>query len=305
MWPYDSRSMREASRTHDKVNSQRCEQLSRLNDTTACMIQNAAFLTDEIIDVLPMLLLLREGAGGVFLEIGASTGMDGSQTLALERCFAWHGLLVEAQPQTFAKLQASPRTSAKIWAAACPDGEHVHMTNESHQRAAYIKTASSKALVASVPVPCREIRGIMRSEGLSRLHFASVDVQGAELGVLQTMDFDAVDVLMVEAEGMDVNSQMRIQLVQTHLHQRGLMAVPLDLPSTPRFHNAYNELYVQPALANLSASRPSQVYARAVCAKHKLPVHCRAGYHHRPLAQRIHEALSVWKSLEIKAPCTD
>ena len=147
---------------------------------THSVLENAKFLTDELIDVLPLLYFVARKRSGSFLEVGAATGMDGTHTLVLERCFGWNGLLVEAQPRTYARLQQSPRTSAKMWAAACPDGEHIRITNSSNQRATTIISAKAKATSTTL-VPCREIRTMMANEGLMRLHFASVDVQGAEI----------------------------------------------------------------------------------------------------------------------------
>ena len=44
---------------------------------------------------------------GSFVEIGANDGLSGSQTLVLERCLGWDGLLIEANPTTFATLLSS------------------------------------------------------------------------------------------------------------------------------------------------------------------------------------------------------
>ena len=66
---------------------------------------------DEELTLLP-LLLQRNGTGnGTFVELGAFDGMEAANTLVLEKCFGWRGLLIEANPSNFARLAKAPRTA--------------------------------------------------------------------------------------------------------------------------------------------------------------------------------------------------
>ena len=49
-------------------------------------------------------------------------GVKFSNTLMLEKCFGWQGLLIEANPESFAKLNASTRTAHKLYSAVCAAG---------------------------------------------------------------------------------------------------------------------------------------------------------------------------------------
>jgi len=82
----------------------------------------------ENIEVLPLILGAAGGEPGIFVEIGANNGLTGSNTLLLERCFGWTGLLIEANPDTFHKLLQSGRNSTMINAPACPNGRVVQMS---------------------------------------------------------------------------------------------------------------------------------------------------------------------------------
>jgi FkbM family methyltransferase len=225
-----------------------------------CIQKFSKYLTDELRDILPLLDRTARGRPGVFLEIGAFDGMDGSQSFLLERCFGWSGLLVEAQPSTFERLKQSPRTSTKIWAAACPDGDSIEMMNMSAQVAGNIHSLPDPGVIArmsrkthtsvtTVSVPCRPLSSMMRDSGVTMFNFASIDVQGAELIVLRTVDLRKIQVLLVEAEGMDRRSQKRIAAVHRYLRDYGF--VQYNVSSKRVFHGGYNELFIRSDLHHL------------------------------------------------------
>jgi hypothetical protein len=79
--------------------------------------------------LLPMLACAAGGSGvavpaGTFVELGAYDGYTHSNTIMLEKCFAWRGLLIEASPTNFALLASSGRSATKLHTAVCePAGE--------------------------------------------------------------------------------------------------------------------------------------------------------------------------------------
>jgi hypothetical protein len=56
-----------------------------------------------------------------------------------------------------------------------------------------------------LPVQCHSLKNVLRLLGVTHVDFLSVDVEGAELSVLQTLDFTevSVDVAVVELDGRD------------------------------------------------------------------------------------------------------
>ena len=52
----------------------------------------------------------------------ALDGVTGSNTYALEKCLNWRGLLIEASPESYAKLQVSGRKAAKVHTLQCALG---------------------------------------------------------------------------------------------------------------------------------------------------------------------------------------
>ena len=70
--------------------------------------------------LLPTLMGAAGRRPGRFVELGAFNGLSMSNTLLLERCLGWRGLLIEAQPTNFAALNQSGRSAAMVHAStAC------------------------------------------------------------------------------------------------------------------------------------------------------------------------------------------
>jgi len=60
----------------------------------------------EDLRILEMLLLAARHEGNrTYVELGAYDGKKFSNTWVLERCFGWHGLLIEGSPENFLKLR--------------------------------------------------------------------------------------------------------------------------------------------------------------------------------------------------------
>ena len=71
--------------------------------------------------LLPTLLSATRGGPGVFVELGALDGRQYSNTIVLEQCFNWRGVLVEANPSNFARLLQSRRRAVCIHSAVCAE----------------------------------------------------------------------------------------------------------------------------------------------------------------------------------------
>ena len=138
--------------------------------------------------LLPDLLKAAGGRPGIFVELGALDGILYSNTLALERCYNWTGLLIEADPVNYAKLRASGRGAKLVHSAVCDDGvgsialttgrgatsgEVAEMTGPQLHRLGQWRNVSR----GTVEVPCRSLSRLMEEAGMPRAHFLSLDVE--------------------------------------------------------------------------------------------------------------------------------
>ena len=234
----------------------------QLQTVAKCVQQHASGA--ENIEILPLLLGTSER--GIFVEIGAYDGIHGSNTLMLERCFNWTGLLIEASPDTFTKLLQSQRSATMVNAPSCPNGQVVQMSRAGGAVAAVVDFASQSYMAKwghhmgapkeRINVTCREMRDMMRDAGHAHAHFLSLDVQGAEEVVLRTADIRSFSTVLVEAEGTAMEKNRRVHdLLLSH----GFRQLPNPTASRAHRGTGYNEIYAQSSVRDI---RPSQALRR-------------------------------------------
>ena len=82
-------------------------------DQLACVLREHR--SPDSLVILPLLLAAAAAFGpGTFTELGAFDGESGSQTVHLERCFGWRGLLLEANPTNYAQIASKQRDHATV-----------------------------------------------------------------------------------------------------------------------------------------------------------------------------------------------
>jgi FkbM family methyltransferase len=155
---------------------------------------------------------------GTFVELGAFDGLDQTNTLWLERR-GWRGVLIEAVPE-FAEACRKNRPLSQVVHAACVSHEQAGSEVELHQvglmsvmegtRAAgdleaWIRRGEEvqKITRGHCRAPARTLSSILEDAGVQRVDFLSLDVEGAELAVLEGLDWSrhAPTWLLIEDSG--------------------------------------------------------------------------------------------------------
>ena len=211
--------------------------------------------------LLPTLVAAARGRSGRFVELGALDGVSFSNTLLLERCFGWQGLLIEANPTNFGQLSASGRRAVMRHSAVCsgPDGfVNVSKRGGAVAGMASVRSAFHRSHFASqtrgemVQVPCTSLTGLMAEAGLPKANFLSLDVEGAEALVLAAVDPGVFDLIVVERDSSDAD---RMQRVHTLITQAGLQRAD-------SLHVPYSLVYVRRGVVERPLDRT--VYLEAV-----------------------------------------
>jgi FkbM family methyltransferase len=149
---------------------------------------------------------------GVYFEIGAVDGMTFSNTAALEKCLSWRGILIEASAK--AKLipkYRSSETNVILNSAVCKhDGGKVAFTADAgitSGRPEFMsdahRSAFHKGSIATIEVPCAPLSSIFKQHSIVHIDFWSLDVEGGELSVLETVDFAAVEISVILFENAE------------------------------------------------------------------------------------------------------
>lgn len=152
--------------------------------------------------------------GLFFIESGAFDGIGLSNTVWLERSKDWHGLLVEGNPNLAQKIRKeSGRTKSKLLdgclststqvqqvnftlagplggIAAAMDKKHTtRIESEIKQNESWMQESN---VGKSVKVTCYPLNSILKAMGITVVDFWSLDTEGSEVQILQTVDFKTV-----------------------------------------------------------------------------------------------------------------
>jgi len=144
---------------------------------------------------------------GFFLEMGAFDGVHESNSFFFERCLGWTGLLIEANPRMFTRLKDSsmrPRAHKLHMAPSCPSPNstvEIVATDTTMGGIMSLLPERERNADTHVSVHCGPLSLYLEELGIKYIDFFSLDVEGAELDVLETIDFNTikVGVLMVES----------------------------------------------------------------------------------------------------------
>ena len=178
------------------------------------------------------------GFRGTFVEIGALDGEFLSNTKFFEHKLGWKGALIEGSPKN-AHLLMRPhvrRNSTKLPLAVCPEGQKYVQIKSSGAVSADVELASDGFMEQwhkgdrvnnIVNVSCKPFGKMLRSAGLADgIDIASVDAEGAELRVLETMDWSIpVRVWMIE---LDDSDKTRDESIRALLKAKGYCQAPTD-----------------------------------------------------------------------------
>lgn len=145
---------------------------------------------------------------GTYMEIGGFNGMRESNTRFYDECLGWEGLLVEANPTTYSQLARNrPHSHRLNYAPSCTkDGQQISFYATPFTNSGQADTLPDGLLSKESlrNVSCTRL-GPVIEELLPRITFFSLDVEGAEFKVLQTIDFGKVFIEVIMAESWNAH----------------------------------------------------------------------------------------------------
>lgn len=167
---------------------------------------------------------------GTFVELGALDGATYSNTKRLEDEFGWTGVLIEPHPIAFQLLRVNRRNCALYnCAVGCVDSVSLCI-NPRTPAVSSVQGASGESFYkewhpssTTVVVPCRRLSDILQEAGRTTVDFLSLDVEGYELEVLESIDWSVIriEVILIEmlSDNPEKNQQCRALLTdQGYIH---------------------------------------------------------------------------------------
>jgi FkbM family methyltransferase len=196
-------------------------------------------------DVLAYLYFKGKGEG-FFLDIGAYDGKAYSNTYILEQ-IGWKGVCLEPLPDVFARLRRNRRCDCYNLAMSDESGEGADFI-----RAAGVETLSGleskmapghqdwiireKGTVEHIKVNTITFGDLMsRYPGISLVDFLSLDVEGAEMSILESIDFSVYRFGLISIESID-ETPGESEKLRAFMREKGygvLLDVGLDLMFAP------------------------------------------------------------------------
>jgi FkbM family methyltransferase len=189
--------------------------------------------------------LLGDRLDGYFIEVGAYDGLKFSVSYAFE-AIGWNGLLIEPLPEPARQCAANRPHSRVVQAALSRSGSggtatfHVVENREGDSMYSYHQTgndhlariAREGAVTTQITVPLTTMDHLLVNHA-APIDFASLDVEGGEIALLEGFDLDRFRprVLLVEE-----NQAAGASPLTAHLERRGYLFV---------LRLAVNNLYIR------------------------------------------------------------
>ncbi|XP_018015797.1 uncharacterized protein LOC108672609 [Hyalella azteca] len=172
--------------------------------------QNPSMGQAQVID-----RILKEQRGGFFVECGGLDGELRSNTLFFERFRGWKGLVIEADPVNFAQMKTKNRKAyiSPSCLSTTSNPEKVVFAQNSNRGHIYdVESYDDAPAKGLVNVQCFPFISYMKALNVTTVDYFSLDVEGAEYKVLQSIPWDDVDIKTLSVEYLhDVEGKAAIR----------------------------------------------------------------------------------------------
>lgn len=146
--------------------------------------------------------------GGSFVELGSLDGIGGSNILTLEESMEWRGLCIEPNPTLYERLNRNrPKCSKVNGLVSSKSGTDSYVVttdvgyNGIKSTIDFDKLKNAKVqVVETIDIQAFKLQDLVSRLGTAHIDVLSLDVEGGELAVLETIDFSKTTfgVLLVE-----------------------------------------------------------------------------------------------------------
>jgi len=194
--------------------------------------------------------LLNQRRNGFFVECGAYTGEQLSDTLFFEAKRNWTGILIEAHPDYHREILRKNRRAmvlrACLSASRRPGLQKFKLVDWGSGVSALNK--NWKAMVKRVPetdVQCFSLNSIMAAIGVNHIDFMVLDVEGSELPVLQTIDWTKLSIDVFSIEYSDFDRVKKLNQLRKFFSTTGIYREVGKLPRGSEDHFAQDVLFMR------------------------------------------------------------
>ncbi len=172
---------------------------------------------------------LRDRRDGFFLDVGAAHYRKGSMTFFLEDHLGWSGIAVDAL-ESWAADYATHRPRTRFFAFIVTD--HTGAEEPFYRLTGDIGSTTDKARaemidekfdvlsVTEILVPTTTLDTLLDREGVGKIDFLSMDIEGSEPAALAGFDIDRFRPQLVGIEAFPSNKEAIAQYFEKHGYER-------------------------------------------------------------------------------------
>lgn len=151
---------------------------------------------------------------GTFVDIGANDGITFSNTYLLEK-MGWNGLAVEPIPSVYEEL-ARNRQCITVGGCIAPKtgkGLFRHITGYPQMLSGLVNDYDPRHIerinreldshggeYKDIEISCYNFNELLEDNGIFQVDYLSIDVEGAEYSILNSIDFDRIHISVISVE---------------------------------------------------------------------------------------------------------
>jgi len=174
----------------------------------------------SVFNLAVSLLMAKQGTALTFVQVGANDGVFGDPLRRFILRYPWRGILVEPQPQVFARLadnyrDLTDRLILENLAIAADGSEIVLYTppeglQQDDTYAASVASSDPATIARQLGIPEKDLRRIvtpsmtldllLAKHGLAQIDLLQIDVEGYDWKVLRTLDLGKVAPSIIQFE---------------------------------------------------------------------------------------------------------
>lgn len=182
---------------------------------------NSQYGQDKFIDKE----IFKGKTGGIFLEIGADNGINGSNTLFFERERGWTGICIEPRTSAYAELIKN-RNCKKFNVAIAPDNKGskkflqvegnlaqlsglVDKFDPRHLDRIKRETQEKNIHSSVIDVESITLNEILDQSCITQIDYLSLDTEGGELEILKSIDYNRFNITCITVENKYEDKEVR------------------------------------------------------------------------------------------------
>jgi FkbM family methyltransferase len=178
--------------------------------------------------------LFKKRKKGVFLDIGAHDGITFSNTLFFENVKGWMGICIEPNPDVFSKLQENRHCILENCCITNEDKDVIFRQVKGDVQLEMLSgildffdqkhidrinsAIKNNGIYVDISIKAKRLNNILIEHNMTNIDYCSIDTEGAELLILQSIDFEKIRITTFTIENNNKEKAIRRFLATKGYH---------------------------------------------------------------------------------------